>query len=411
MATNLITVNGRTLETPTPQYHAKTNRLVRQQSNWDLNGIKFIDAVPLEKWSCLNIQQGSQLDPKDPASHYVTAFVKELNNCGIKCRQPTIEHMLQDDINTIPGAISEMANRFKRFSEPKKGIRFLLVILPRKSPELYNHIKRLGDQEYGILTCCIVATNDKFFNPKGNLAVQYNANVALKVNLKLGGVNHLLEQGQLHKIGKLENKTMVIGIDVTHPSVGSSEDAPSIAAMVASDKRLAQWPADLRINKSRQEMVGKLRSMLVSRLSWWQGKYGDLPDNLLIYRDGVSEGQYQTVLDEEMPQIREACIEKYGVDYKPTLKPRISLIVVRKRHHTRFIRKGKDGNIDTGFQGKASNPEPGTVSKNPRIRVCRIAWPCEAKVDRVERCHERRAGLRVSNHSQHSLTLQPTQKC
>ena len=352
MATGLVTVKGRVLKAPTPKYHQNVERSVRQLSKWDLKEVTFIEAKGLKNWSSLNIYQGPrQVSP----TKYVTDFVDELNKCGIKCKQPIIEHMHFNEINT------KLADRFKDFSGQKKDIRFLLVILPGKIPDLYNYIKRLGDQKYGILTCCVVATNDKFFKPGND---QYHANVALKVNLKLGGVNHLLKQGQLCNIENLENKTMVIGIDVTHPSVGSSEDAPSIAAMVASDKRLAQWPADLRINKSRREMVEKLRSMLVSRLSWWQGLYGDLPDNLLIYRDGVSEGQYQTVLDEEMPQIRQACIEKYNMNYKPSLKPKISLIVVGKRHHTRFVCKTKD---ETIISGKGSNPEPGTVSANPTM--------------------------------------------
>ena len=389
MATDLVTVEGRVLGAPKPKYQ-NIEKTVRQLSKWDLSGVTFIEPKGLENWSCLNIHQ--RPSPQDPTK-YVTAFVRELNNCGIKCKRPTIEHMHLNDINSAPGAISRLADRFKIYSGPKKGIRFLLVILPRKLPDLYNHIKRLGDQEYGILTCCVVAANNKVLNPNQDFAVQYNANVALKVNLKLGGVNHVLGQGQLYKIKNLENKTMVIGIDVTHPCVGSSEDAPSIAAMVASDKRLAQWPADLRINKSRQEMVGKLRSMLVSRLSWWQGMYGDLPENLLICRDGVSEGQYQTVLDEEMPQIREACIEKYGADYKLSLRPKISLIVVGKRHHTRFIRKSKDGNIAFG---KASNPEPGTVSTNPTIKMCRKAFTGETQ-------DERRAGPLAPFTSQHSF--------
>ena len=357
MATGLVTVKGRVLEAPTPKYQ-NVERSVRQLPRWDLSGATFLEAKGLENWSCLNIHQAPRhVSPKDPTK-YVRDFVKELNKCGINCKQPTIENMHLNDINTTPGATSKLVDRFKDFSSKKKDIRFLLVILPRKIPDLYNHIKRLGDQKHGILTCCVVATNDKFFKPDD---VQYHANVALKVNLKLGGVNHLLKQAQLYKIENLENKTMVIGIDVTHPSVGSSEDAPSIAAMVASDKRLAQWPADIRINKSRREMVEKLRSMLVSRLSWWEELYGDLPDNLLIYRDGSSEGQYQTVLDEEMPQIRQACIEKYNINYEPSLKPKICLIVVGKRHHTRFIRKTEDERI---VSGKASNPEPGTVSTN-----------------------------------------------
>ena len=47
-------------------------------------------------------------------------------------------------------------------------------------------------------------------------------------------------------------------------------------------------------------------------------------------RDGVSEGQFQTVLSHELRAIREACI-KLETNYQPG----ISFIVVQKRHHTR----------------------------------------------------------------------------
>lgn len=60
---------------------------------------------------------------------------------------------------------------------------------------------------------------------------QYYANVALKVNLKLGGINHVLKD-QLPAVIS-QGKTMVIGIDVTHPT-GAKSTTPSVAAMVAS---------------------------------------------------------------------------------------------------------------------------------------------------------------------------------
>jgi eukaryotic translation initiation factor 2C len=62
-------------------------------------------------------------------------------------------------------------------------------------------------------------------------------------------------------------KTMVVGIDVTHPSPGSSSHAPSVPAMVASvDRFLGQWPATLRIQRARQEEVEDLTEMLKSQL-------------------------------------------------------------------------------------------------------------------------------------------------
>ena len=54
------------------------------------------------------------------------------------------------------------------------------------------------------------------------------------------------------------------------------------------------------------------------------------PNRIILYRDGVSEGQFQTVLQHELTAMREACI-KLEADYKPG----ITYIAVQKRHHTR----------------------------------------------------------------------------
>lgn len=75
---------------------------------------------------------------------------------------------------------------------------------------------------------------------------QYFANVTFKFNFKLGGNNQFLNFFRRGFID--ENKTIIVGIDITHLSPGSAANAPSIAGMVASvDRWLGQWPAVLRI--------------------------------------------------------------------------------------------------------------------------------------------------------------------
>ena len=94
---------------------------------------------------------------------------------------------------------------------------------------------------------------------------------------------------------------MVMSIDVTHPSPDSTSMAPSVAGMVASvDKYLRQWPADLRIQERRKEMVTFFDTMSESRLQLWktQGKYDSFSINILIYRNGVSEGHEVAVRPE-----------------------------------------------------------------------------------------------------------------
>ena len=248
-----------------------------------------------------------------------------------------------------------------------RGINFLVIVLPDSDASTYKQIKTFGDIEYGITTVCVLDEARKFYSPPYGSATQYFANVALKINLKLGGTNHVLQNQT-----PLYETTMVIGIDVTHPSPGSAKKtAPSVAAMVASvdsevirshftifelqestdvkNNQLAQWPVDLRINTARKEMVELLGPMLATRLKLWQSKHGQsLPDHLLIYRDGVSENQYKAVLQQELGELRNAC----EVIYTGRKLPCITLIIVGKRHHTRFFKKIGPGNC--------TNPEFGT---------------------------------------------------
>ena len=165
---------------------------------------------------------------------------------------------------------------------------------------------------------------------------QYIANLALKFNLKLGGVNHSLPPDRLGFLQK--GNTMVMGIDVTHPSPGQIKEGPSIAAVVASiDKHLAQWPCSLRTQrrefKGADEVVKppQLGPMVSERLDlWMQNNKGNLPERILVYRDGVSESQYEEILRTEVPVIQAECVKKGS---NSTL---VAFVVVGKRHHTRF---------------------------------------------------------------------------
>jgi hypothetical protein len=53
--------------------------------------------------------------------------------------------------------------------------------------------------------------------------------------------------------------------------------------------------------------------------------------NILVYRDGVSEGQFDIVLNFELPLIKEACVELYNKSM-----PYITIVVFGKRHNVRL---------------------------------------------------------------------------
>src|SRR5436305_13259040 len=102
-------------------------------------------------------------------------------------------------------------------------------------------------------------------------------------------------------------------------------------------------------------MVADLTGLLQCRLRVWAATHGHYPENILVYRDGVSEGQYNLVLDEELPSIRKACEELYPAPLTKQGLPRITIIIVGKRHHTRFYPTKKED------ADRSSNPQNGTV--------------------------------------------------
>jgi eukaryotic translation initiation factor 2C len=158
-------------------------------------------------------------------------------------------------------------------------------------PRIYTFIKTFGDLKYGIYTVCAAKPESVLQGVRG-----YFNNIALKFNMKLGGQNHSVRPADLGIVQ--HGETMLVGIDVTHPSPGSNKLAPSVSAMVASvDSTVAQWPATLRVQEAQQEQVDVLKDMLKRHLGIWKNKNkGKLPKNIIVYRDGVSEGQYRWCL-------------------------------------------------------------------------------------------------------------------
>lgn len=91
----------------------------------------------------------------------------------------------------------------------------------------------------------------------------------------------------------------------------------------------------------------------------------NVPANIVYFRDGVSEGQYDAVLEQEVAKIKEAWRDlrktfkpKAGFSKNPkTLK--ITAIIGGKRHHTRFY--PVDQSKETADERGGWNCLPGTL--------------------------------------------------
>jgi hypothetical protein len=354
----MLTVHGRILQAPTLQYKAKTCDPNNGAWNLDVRQLgqkPFRIARSLPSWNCLVINSGKYetiRGGQDGAVALLETFRRALDTYGLNpgpVQKPAAIQIHPGDLQNrdVPKIQNQITDALRKGFQQGKP-KFLFVILPNDNAVLYDCVKFVCDIQHGIPNICNIGS--KVTKEKGQ--PQYFANVALKFNQKLGGVNHSIHPD---KLKPLDAQTIVFGIDVTHPSPGSSEKAPSIAGIVASvDSNFSQYPASIRTQTGRQEMVSELEEMILERLRLWQKRNSNrLPTKVIVYRDGVSEGQYRLVLEKEYPSFVKAFEKLYGDASK---HPKISIIIVGKRHHTRFYPTNLN---DT--DGRTGNPKPGTI--------------------------------------------------
>ncbi|CEL53059.1 Protein argonaute 1B OS=Oryza sativa subsp, japonica GN=AGO1B PE=2 SV=3 [Rhizoctonia solani AG-1 IB] len=350
----MATVPGRVLPAPKVHYN---NRMPAQISNgsWNLRDVRFAVGAKLDNWAALFIQDGGKFDMSAATGgSVVMSFAGMCARSGMTAntrQAPAMRDVLlpsrKEDASplTRPRAIEAIKNALMSI-KPKP--RIVLIVLSDMDKAIYNGIKHLCDVQLDVLTVCVQAS--KF----GENKPQYNANVALKFNAKLGGVNHVVDPQDKVMAWIRAQPTMMVGSDVTHPSPGSARGTPSIAAVVGSiDSNFGQFPASLRLQQSKKEMITDLTEMMIERINAFKLKNNALPQRILFFRDGVSEGQFLTVRDDELPKVNAAFAKFKERDGRP-YKPKLTILIAGKRHHTRFF-PTKTEDADKG------NCKPGTV--------------------------------------------------
>lgn len=316
-----VQLSGRILDAPHIIYQHQNKRelpFLPENGKWNLVEKRFFDGKTINKWSVLNF---SNLDIK--FEQFCNNFFTAGKKFGLS-------------INNNPTYIYAKNNeKIKDYLTKVKDSDLIIVILQSKNDYRYDKIKYFAEIEIGVVTQCVVDT--ALLNSKE----QYYANLCQKINTKLGGVNMCIDNKDLPELLNKSNPIMVIGADCNHPGK-NDEVKHSVAAAVCSiDSRMfkyaATWSIQPRIENKKIELIKKFKEMVMKLLNVYKCKNLDnLPNRIIYYRDGVSEGEYEQVLDEEVKSLREACHE-----FRSGYQPLISCIIVNKSHHTRFVEETK----------------------------------------------------------------------
>ncbi|EMD38649.1 hypothetical protein CERSUDRAFT_113827 [Gelatoporia subvermispora B] len=291
--------------------------------------------------------------------HFVDQFVNSLVQClkrlGVQIDNnrrtqrgtgqnilPTLEHLLPDPKDKSKPGYDPRKN-------PEKLPRFVLVILPESAIEIKTAVKQWGDRMIGISTqCCRI---DKV--KRNAVNNQYCNNVALKINAKLGGINSIALTS-MYADRVWSQQTMIIGADVSHPPPGVF-DRPSVSAVVGSmNGHFTTYSYSARAQSPTEEFIGQLHGMLEQLLRDYHDVKKDWPQRIIFFRDGISQGQFGQVAARELMLIRRA-FERIG-NFQGGSSPKITYIVVTKRHHVRFFPKEGNRNVSN-----SENCLPGLV--------------------------------------------------
>ncbi|RUS34172.1 Piwi domain-containing protein [Jimgerdemannia flammicorona] len=390
VGTEMAIVKARVLETPTLSYHSSSRDVVPDGGAWNLRNTKVATGAVLGSWAVIHFR-----DPRSrrsPTIRQLEVFIREMvqifhtTGLNVVNREPPIRQVSHN------GNIEEILKEgwFEAARTAKAQPQLLMCVLPDTDVNLYAQIKRVTDTVIGVSSQCVQAVHT--FEPKK----QYCANVCLKVNLKLGGMNSFLNRDQIPFIA--EQPTILFGADVTHPAPGAV-NKPSIAAVCGSmDSRASRYSASIRVQEGRVEIISDLAEMVVEILKTFYQQCGQKPRRILFYRDGVSERQFQIVREEEIRAVRGMCHQSSHAfsifllcrrhlrvldllsllifrctftprrsrlnfvydaaactSLDPNYNPTITFVIVQKRHHARFFPMRKQDADRTG------NCLPGTV--------------------------------------------------
>ena len=291
---SLMEVRGRVLPPPKLQYGGRTKQqALPNQGVWDMRGKQFFTGVEIREWA-ITCFAPSRTVREDALRNFTQQLQKISNDAGM----PIIGQPCFCKYATGPDQVEPM---FRYLKTTFPALQLVVVVLPGKTP-VYAEVKRVGDTVLGMATQCVQAKNVNKTSP------QTLSNLCLKINVKLGGVNSILLPSIRPKV--FNEPVIFLGADVTHPPAGDNKK-PSIAAVVGSqDAHPSRYAATVRVQQHRQEIIQELCAMVKEHLvMFYKSTGGYKPHRIIIYRDGVSEGQFMHVLQHELTAIREACIK------------------------------------------------------------------------------------------------------
>lgn len=326
----LVSMQGRAFA-PEPMFQ-KNDRISYKQADADWSketrGKELIAAVNLQKWILFCGPRDQQV-----ASNFLQTLKRVCPPMGMQVADPKLVKLDNDDAKHYAMALKENIK-----APGSAGCQIVVCIVSNNKKDRYDAIKKVCCVENPMPSQVLVQRTLS----KEKMLMSVCTKVGIQLNCKLGG-----------EVWGTEiplKSLMVVGLDVYHDSLTKGK---SITGFVASmNKNLTRYFSTVIEQRSHQELTDKINLNLVASLKKWLEINKELPQTIIIYRDGVGDGQLREVMNDEVRQV-DSAIASLNATQGGAYKPKKAFIVVKKRISTRLF--AQSGN------GQCSNPPPGTV--------------------------------------------------
>ncbi|NXM66782.1 PIWL1 protein, partial [Serilophus lunatus] len=284
----------------------------------ETRGAPLIRALSMDNWLLIYTRRNS-----DVANTLLQSLFKVSSSMGIRMSKPNMIEV-DDRTDAYLKILKEKANT---------GTNIVFCILSSSRKDKYDAIKKYLCVECPVPSQCVLARTLSKPQTIMNVATK----IALQMNCKMGG--------ELWSVEIPLKQVMIVGIDCYHDTVSGRR---SVAGFVSSlNQTMTRWFSRCVVQSPGQELVDGLKACLQTALKNWSKWNNSLPSRIFVYRDGVGDGQLNTLVNYEVPQFLD-CLKAIGTDYSP----RLTVIVVKKRVGARFFAE---------IGGALKNPPPGTV--------------------------------------------------
>ncbi|CAF1184445.1 unnamed protein product [Adineta steineri] len=319
--TDLVKFEGRLLDAEQILYFDRNIRYNYNEADWSREGrsMRHISAKSLLHWIVVFPTKEEQI-----ASGLIDALLQVCKPFGMHVEYPTIQQLDNDRPESYLQALKYSISH---------NTDLVLCVLSNGRKDRYDALKKYLCLDNPVPSQMVLTKTLTRRNQLMSVATK----IGIQINAKLGG--------EVWGVQIPTKTLMVIGMDSYHDS---KRRGASVGAFVAStNPSLTKFYSRVIYQRTAQELMDGLAVCMNDALKEYHRNNNSLPEKIVIYRDGVSDGQLAVVAEHELPQI----IETFP-KIMPGYEPKLAVVIVKKRGNARFFQV--DGR-------NIQNPHPGTI--------------------------------------------------